>query len=100
MNKPPLHSAPRPSKQALEHRLRSLKVYLDSDGQSEAIVKNTERDILAILLSKEHTLRSMPSLMKEIDRLLASQEKALIATIENGLTGMGEEGATHAIDAQ
>jgi hypothetical protein len=89
-----------PRRKARQHRVRSLQVYVDRDAQAEAIVKNTERDLLALLASKEHTLRSLPSLMKEIDRLLASQEKALLATINGGLTDMGLEASSHAIDSQ
>lgn len=88
------------SRKAIQHRIKSLTVYVSKEAQADAIVKNTERDVLALLVSGQHSLRSLPSLMKEIDRLLATQEKALLAMIQGGMTDMGTEAATHAINAQ
>lgn len=90
----------KPTTKTKKHRIRSLEVYVSREARVDEIIKATERDILTLLLSVDPQLRSLPSTLREIDRILAVQEKALLKAVSDGLTDMGTEAASHAIDAQ
>lgn len=90
----------RPSRSAREYRLQLLQTYLDREGQADAIVKATERDLVALLLSREITPRTLPAILKEYDRILDQQEEALLALIDGGLRDAARATADRSIAAQ